>query len=138
MSMLTLTLIAIAASSVAAPSTDRTRDALRVVQFIEAVRGDAPTEAKAMLAPGAYLGDYTQKKRESFEAFAAYARGCQLKRITLVNVRDNSRMPVGVEWQCRHPEADRSASFWFEGDRISRIGWGAPVVIRVPSSKSQR
>jgi hypothetical protein len=138
MSMFTLPLMAIAASAAAAPSTDQTKDALRVLQFVEAVRGDAPTKAKAMLAPGAFLGDYAQKKRESFEAFAAYGRGCQLKRITLVNVLDNSRMPVGVEWQCRHPEADRSAAFWFEGDRISRIGWGAPVVIRVPGSKSQR
>jgi hypothetical protein len=133
-----LPFVAIAASAAAAPSTDQTEDALRVLQFVEAVRRDAPAQAKAMLAPGAFLGDYAQKKQESFEAFAAYGRGCQLKQITLVNVRDNSRMPVGVEWQCRYPEADRFTSFWFEGDRISRIGWGPPPVIRVPGLKSQR
>jgi hypothetical protein len=130
--------MAFAVTLAAAPSTDQTGDALRVLQFLEAVRGGAPAKAKAMISPGTFLGDYAQKKRESFEAFAAYGGGCQLKQITLANVRDNSRMPVGVEWQCRYPEANRTASFWFEGDRISRIGWGTPPVVRVPSPKSQR
>jgi hypothetical protein len=138
MLMFTLPLIAMAASAASTPSADQTDNALRVLQFIEAMRGDAPAKAKTMLAPGAFLGDYGQRKRESFEAFAAYGRGCQLKQITIVNVRDDSRMPVGVEWQCRHPEANRFASFWFEGDRISRIGWGAPAIVRLPGSKSQR
>jgi hypothetical protein len=138
MSMLLLPLIAIAAPAAAAPLTDQTADALRVLQFVEALRRDAPEEARAMLTPTAFLGDYAQTKREGFEAFAAYGRGCQLKQISLVNVRDNRRMPVGVEWQCRHPEANRSASFWFERDRISRIGWGPPAIVRVPAVKRQR
>lgn len=136
--MLTLPLIVIAVTAAVTPSADQTGDALRVLEFIHAVRGDAPTEAKAMLAPGAFLGDYAQKEEESFESFAAYARGCQLKQIKLVNVRDNSRMPVGVEWQCQHPDAKRSASFWFAGDRINRIGWGEPVIVRIRDSTSRR
>lgn len=123
-------------SIAAQPSTaDQTSDALRVVAFVDAVRRGADQDARSMLAPGAFLGDYAQRSRASYEEFATYSRACQLRQIRLVNVRDRSRMPVGVEWQCRYPEPDRYASFWFEDNRISRVGWGPPPVVRAPSAR---
>ena len=131
-------LIALAVASPGAPADDQTPDALLVLEFIQAVRQKDKGRADSMLSKDAFLGDYAQRRRRSYEEFAAYARACQLRRISLVNVRDGSRMPIGVEWQCRNPEADRKASFWFKGDQISRIAWGTPPVIQVPKPHKQQ
>jgi hypothetical protein len=41
-------------------------------------------------------------------------------------------MPIGAQWNCRSSRANRYASFWFEGERISRIGWGERPVVKKP------
>lgn len=108
---------------------DQTADALLVLNFIDAIRRGDYSEAEALLAPGAFVGDYQQSQRTTFSDFASYARGCKLSKVALVPSSDK-RMPIGTQWLCRYPEGDRHASFWFEGKRISRIGWGKPLLIK--------
>jgi hypothetical protein len=115
---------------------DQSADALLLLNFIDAVKRGQNKEAEALLAPSAFIGDYAQAKRTSFAEFASYARGCKLSKLTLVPSADQ-RMPIGAQWFCRYPEGDRSASFWFEDNRISRIGWGKPPVIRVAPLKQK-
>ena len=115
-------------------STDQTADALLLLTFIEAVSRGDDEDAEALLTSDAYVGDYEQSQRTSFRDFAAYARGCKLSEIGLVPFVD-SRMPIGVTWYCGPLEGERNASFWFEGQRISRIGWGEPVVVKLPAPR---
>jgi hypothetical protein len=112
-------------------STDQTAEALLLLRFLDAVKRGNDKAAEALLAPGAFIGDYRQSERTGFTAFASYARGCKLSKLTLVPSA-NERMPIGVQWSCRYPENNRDASFWFHGKRISRVGWGKPPVIVVP------
>jgi hypothetical protein len=130
-----LSLLAAAAASQPPPTVDQTPDALLLLRFVDAVKRGDDREARSLLAPTAFLGDYAQRNRSSYEALAAYARACRLKEIRLVNSRRGSRMPIGVEFVCPHPDPDRFASFWFEGSRISRIGWGTPPMVRVPQAR---
>ena len=116
--------------------TDQTGDALLLLSFVEAVRLGNDKEAEALLAPGAFIGDYRQLKRTAFSEFASYARDCKLSKLTLVPAADK-RMPIGVQWVCRYPRGNRDASFWFEGKHISRIGWGKPPVVVLPPPKQR-
>lgn len=117
-----------------AASIDQTNDAALVLRFADAIRRGADAEAQAMLSPRVFIGDYRQSSRTSLSEFARYARGCSLAKVTLVT-NANRRMPIGLQWNCRYPEDARTASFWFEGQRISRIGWGEPPVIVLPSTR---
>ena len=114
--------------------TDQSADALLLLTFIDAVKRGQDKEAEALLTSGAFIGDYGQLRRTSFGEFATYARGCKLSKVTLVPAA-NQRMPIGAQWSCRFPEGERSASFWFESNRISRIGWGKPPVIEVAAPR---
>lgn len=114
------------------PASDQTSDAAQLLAFLDAARRGADHEAQAMLTPDAYIGNYTQTKASSFDEFALYAKGCRLREITLVPTRDNKPMPIGVEWLCKYPEQDRTAAFWIDGGKVSRIGWGKRVTIHLP------
>jgi len=108
---------------------DQTRDARLVLSFVDAVRRGAFSEAQAMLTPGAFVGDYAQKRATTFVGFADYARACGLSQINVVSWVSARRMPIRVKWRCSSTEGERDAAFWFEGEKISRIGWGRPAVV---------
>lgn len=115
---------------------DQTADALLLLTFIDEIRPGSDREAEALLAPGAFVGDYRQSQRTSFSEAASYARACKLSKLTFVPGADE-RMPIGAQWFCRFPEGDRSASFWFEGKRITRIAWGKLPVIKIAPLKQR-
>jgi hypothetical protein len=106
---------------IAAPpqaSADQTAGALLLLHFANVVKRGNDKEAEALLTPGAFIGDYWQSERTSFSDFATYARGCKLSDVTLAPIAAK-RMRIGMHWSCRYPEANRDASFWFEGKRIA-------------------
>ena len=119
--------------SATAPGSDQTNDARLVLEFVQAAKRGDLDEVLSMLLPDAFIGDYTQKERSSFNEFADYFRACPFLRVSTFPV-EGRRMPVGATWKCRGQGGERHASFWFEGDRISRIGWGQPVVIKIPAT----
>ena len=121
----------------AAMAPDQSSDVVLVSKFVEAVKRGADSEAQAMLTADVFIGDYSEKKRSSYPEFAEYARACQLRQLNSVPI-DSRRMPIGVEWRCRGLEPSRHASFWFQGDKIARIGWGPPMVIKIPPVKGGR
>ena len=131
-----LTFLAAALLSTASPpvtvTADQTSDASLLLRFLDALEAGRYADARALMASEAFVGDYVQARRTPFKEFAAYARECELDQVDLIP-RGGQKMPIGVQWTCRYPEADRSASFWFEGKRISRIGWGSRLTIRVPA-----
>jgi hypothetical protein len=124
-------LLSAATPPVSAPA-DQTSDASLLLRFLDLLEAGRSDDAQALLAPGAFVGDYVQARRTPFAQFAAYARDCKLDHVKLVSASDQ-RMPIGVQWTCRYPEVDRNASFWFEGKRISRIGWGSRPTVEVPA-----
>jgi hypothetical protein len=124
--LLTAALLSTASTS---PVSDQTSDAAQLLAFLDATKRNADGKAQAMLTSDAYIGNYIQTKTSSFEEFARYSRECRLREIILVPTRDNKPMPIGVEWLCKYPEQDRAASFWFEGGKIARIGWGERITI---------
>lgn len=126
--------LSLASATPANASDDQTADALLLLTFIETISRGDDEGAEALLTPDAYIGDYEQSRRTSFDDFAIYARECKLSEIGLVPFFD-SRMPIGVTWYCGPLKGERNASFWFEGQRISRIGWGEPVVIKIPTPR---
>jgi hypothetical protein len=127
-------LIALVQSPQSAAVPDQTSDALVVASLLEALRAGDSERVVTVLAPTATFDGQTGSKEDSLDRLAAYTRSCQLDRIDLVNARSGSRMPVQVKWQCRHPEPDRHASFWFEDNQIDRIRWGPlpTVQLRTP------
>lgn len=124
-------LIALVQLPQSAAVTDQTSDALVVASLLEALRVGDSERAVTLLAPRATFDGQTGSKEDILERLAAYTRSCQLDRIYLVNVRSGSRMPVQAKWQCRYPEPDRHASFWFEDDQIDRIRWGPLPTIQL-------
>src|SRR5688500_14302120 len=107
------------------PLTDQSSDLVLVSKFVEALKKGVDKEAQSMLTSDVFIGDYHEKKRSSFAEFAAYARKCQLRKVTLAPIsKKHPRMPIGVEWSCPYPDTSRHASFWFAGNQIRRIGWG--------------
>lgn len=117
------------------PVTDQTSDALVVAQLLQALRAEDHGRALTVLGPRVTFDGQTGSTQDNLDGLAAYSGPCKLDRIDLVNSTSGSRMPVSVEWQCRYPNPDRHASFWFEGDRISRVQWGAvpTVQLRAPA-----
>ena len=129
-----LTAAVLFSAQAASYAPDQTSDARLLLNFVDAVKRGAMKEAEMMLAPGAFVGNYAQKKPTTVAEFAVYARACQLRQVDVVT---GSRMPIGVKWLCPYPEYERNASFWFEGQSISRIGWGKPMVIQIPPVKNR-
>lgn len=109
---------------------DQTADVALVARYLDLVRSGKDSGALLVAAP-ALIDSKTQQPRPLAE-FAVYANACQIKEIRAVPVSGHSRMPIGVTWGCGpHAMQERSASFWFEGERISKISWGEPMVITV-------
>lgn len=134
-------LLLMGAATVSTP--DQTGDAVLALRFIEAVKNAADAEAQSLLSPGAFLGDYLQQKRGTYEELAGYVRPCQLTRVGVIALWRNYRpLPIGVEWSCRYPEGKRTASFWLEDNKISRVGWGDPpptiITPPMPSADEQK
>lgn len=117
------------------PVPDQTSDALAVAQLLDALRAGDDERASTVLASEVTFDGQPGSSQENLERLTAYARPCRLDRIDLVNSPSGSRMPVSVKWQCRYPDPDRHASFWFEGDQINRVRLGAPptVQLRAPA-----
>jgi len=137
MSEMHLSIALLLSVSSANSTPDQTGDARLLLTFVDAVKRGEYKVAEAMLTPRAFVGDYTQSKATSFAEFANYARACQLRRLDVVTGVGKRRMPMGVKWSCPYPEGERDASFWFDGERISRIGWGKPLVIKILPAKTR-
>jgi hypothetical protein len=135
MLILTATLLIPAPATSSVP--DQTNDARLVLKFVDAVKRGSIREAETMLRYGAFIGSYDQRKPTAFAEFASYAKECQLQHIILVTGVGGIRMPIGVKWFCPYPQNERDASFWFEGNSISRIGWGKPPVIKPSPVKTR-
>jgi hypothetical protein len=82
-----LTAALLSAASVSA-SADQTSDASLLLDFLHALKRGSYSEAEALLAPGAFIGDYAQARRTTFQEFARYARECKLDGVTLVSGSD--------------------------------------------------
>jgi hypothetical protein len=127
-------LLAVASLIQAEPAPDQTSDALIVAGLLQALRTGDDDGVSAALAETARLDGPAGSGPAALEGFATYARDCQLRHIKLLNSRNQTRMPVTVEWQCRYPQADRNASFWVEEDQIRRISWGPLPTVDLPES----
>lgn len=136
MSHLLLTAALLLSSQAPSVAPDQTSDTELLLKFIGAVKRGENQGAQKMIKSGAFVGNYEQTKSSTFLEFANYARECQLSEVTVVPNAKGKRMPIGITWRCPLPEWERSASFWFEGESISRIGWGKPLVVKATVSPS--
>jgi hypothetical protein len=115
---------------------DQTPDIALVATFLAKVRQGDPAAAAA-LARGAQIADSRTGAARSLAQFAGYAAGCPLRRVYAVPVhssRDPRPLPLGMEWACRYPERERTASAWVENGRIRKLTFGAPVTVRIPAT----
>lgn len=122
-----LTLLAI---TVAQPDPDQTADVATVAAFVAAVRRNDREAAEVYLVREPIIGDRTGAVRTTFEVFSRYAQECRLSSVE--TVATTTRLPVSVDCSCGGKAPDRHASFWFEGEKISRIALGPRPMIHVP------
>ncbi|MCW3847823.1 hypothetical protein OF829_11285 [Sphingomonas sp. LB-2] len=127
-------LLGLAACALALPgyavAGDQTADVALVARYLDMLRSGK--DANALLSDAPMLIDSKTQQPRPLAQFVTYANACQIKEIRAIPVSSRSRMPIGVTWGCGpHATQERSASFWFEGDRISKISWGEPLVIQI-------
>lgn len=104
------------------PKWTKKADALMLLNFLEAVSRRDDEDAHALVAPAAFVGDYRQAERTTFNEFAEFARGSKLSKVTLVPMVAQ-RMPTGVQWFCSQLQGERNASFWFrQAHKPDRLG----------------
>lgn len=107
---------------------DQTVDAASVGAYLHALRTD-PALANKMTTSDVVVLDTRNQQSRSLDSFAAYANECAIKEIRAVG--GSARLPIDTVWYCGGLKPDRQASFWFEGDKIKKISWGAPMVVHV-------
>lgn len=134
--LLALILTAVPASN-AEPVPDQTADALVVAQILGALREGDTERASEDFAQDVTFNGQLGSTLENLVRLSSYSNACQLDRIELVNTRTGTRFPVFVEWQCRYPEPDRTATFWFEGNLISRVRWGERPTVELRARETR-
>ncbi len=138
--------LALCATMLATPAADaaardQTQDIAVVATCLAKLRQGDPAAAAAALAPGAQIADSRTGAARNLAQFAGYAAACPLRRVYAVPLhagRASRPLPLGMEWACRYPRRERSASAWVESGRIRKLTFGEPITVRVPAMPRPR
>lgn len=137
--LLAITAIALPSVVLAQPANDQSADIARVAVYLVALR-DSKADLRRMVTSDVVLIDSKSQQPRTLDQFFSYATECKLQKIEAVASR-NSGLPISTTWNCNRFQIingkpvwdERTASFWFNGDKISRISWGErPVVFIAP------